>query len=68
MRIELRPSSVSGSMLFLAQKSMHSCVSARPPAAVPVMVFIPKSRGTWSTWEEEIIINSKYRVTHQVVP
>ena len=44
--MESPPSSVSGSMLFLAQKSMHSWVSARPPAAVPVIVVIPKIRGT----------------------
>ena len=44
--MESLPSSVSGSMLFLAQKSMHSWVSARPPAAVPVIVVIPKIRGT----------------------
>ena len=47
MWVELRASSVSGSMLFFAQKSMTSWVSARPPAAVPVMVFIPKIRGIW---------------------
>ena len=47
MWVELRPSSVSGSMFFFAQKSMTSWVSARPPAIVPEIVFIPKSRGIW---------------------
>ena len=58
--VELLPSSVSGSMLFLAQKSMHSWVSARPPAAVPVMVVMPKIRGTWSTWNHYVQMEAYY--------